>query len=189
MSSVFCGCYSLKNIPDISKWDVSYVLRMDNMFQGCSSLISLPDISEWKPLFLQNIKGIFYGCSSLISLPDISKWKIFFFLNNISKDDCSLLSFSLFSSSQDISKFDLDNNYSENSNLNQRCKLKESFDRSLFSSNSDDSIKKNISQKEEMNDNSNNNLNRKVFNEINMNYPHFENKDNELENYYENFYK
>ena len=51
---------------------------MKNMFKNCSSLADLPDISKWNVLSisrLNDIYNIFENCSSLITLPDISKWK------------------------------------------------------------------------------------------------------------------
>ena len=32
MSYLFCGCKNLKYLPNISKWDTSYVVTMDNLF-------------------------------------------------------------------------------------------------------------------------------------------------------------
>ena len=37
--------YSLKSLPDISKWNTSNVINMSYMFSGCTSLNSLPDIA------------------------------------------------------------------------------------------------------------------------------------------------
>ena len=38
---------SLRELPDISKWDISFVSNIRNLFYGCSSLKELPDISKW----------------------------------------------------------------------------------------------------------------------------------------------
>ena len=48
MSDMFSGCYSLNNLPDISKWNIQNVTNMSYMFCDCSSLNNLPDISKWK---------------------------------------------------------------------------------------------------------------------------------------------
>ena len=76
MNYLFEGCYSLKSLPDISRWNTSKVRKMKNMFNGCSSLNSIPDISKWKINYEIDIDGLFYGCNSLSTFPDISKWKI-----------------------------------------------------------------------------------------------------------------
>ena len=44
------------------------------MFYGCSSLKELPDISKWNTSKVNNITGMFYKCGSLKELSDISKW-------------------------------------------------------------------------------------------------------------------
>ena len=42
----FAGCSSLKEIPDISKWDIRKINNLSCLFYGCSSLQKLPNISE-----------------------------------------------------------------------------------------------------------------------------------------------
>ena len=74
-------CEFMKEIPDISKWNISNVKNMENLFWGCYSLVSLPDISKWNIKNVTLKKGMFCGCKSLTSLPDISKWE----MNNIEK--------------------------------------------------------------------------------------------------------
>ena len=76
ISHLFSNCKSLKSLPDISKWDTSNVKDMRKMFYNCISIITLPDISKWKTSNTDNIYGMFLGCESLITLPDISKWNI-----------------------------------------------------------------------------------------------------------------
>jgi len=44
---MFYNCYSLKSLPDISKWNINKIINMSNMFYYCNSLVSLPDISKW----------------------------------------------------------------------------------------------------------------------------------------------
>ena len=74
MNSMFSGCESLIILPDISNWDTSNVVGMNYMFSGCISLTQLPNISKWNIKNVINMRGIFSQCKSLISLPDISKW-------------------------------------------------------------------------------------------------------------------
>ena len=42
MSYMFYDCYSLNNLPDISKWDTKNVKDMRCMFSGCNSLNNIP---------------------------------------------------------------------------------------------------------------------------------------------------
>ena len=42
MSSMFSGCSSLNNLPDISKCDTKNVEDMSYMFDGCNSLKNIP---------------------------------------------------------------------------------------------------------------------------------------------------
>ena len=54
---LFYECSSLKELPDISKWNVNNVMAINNLFFNCSSLISLPDISKWN-IFNSNINNL-----------------------------------------------------------------------------------------------------------------------------------
>ena len=47
MLGLFSLCFSLENIPDISKWDIKNVDCLKGIFYQCSSLVSLPDLSKW----------------------------------------------------------------------------------------------------------------------------------------------
>jgi len=47
MSYMFCDCYSLISLPDISKINTSKINNMKSMFDVCNSLLSLPDLSKW----------------------------------------------------------------------------------------------------------------------------------------------
>ena len=73
MVGLFAGCLSLKELPDISKWNIEYSIDISFMFAGCSSLQNLPDISNWNTHNIINMYGLFYNCSSLSEIPDISK--------------------------------------------------------------------------------------------------------------------
>ena len=84
MKRVFSNCYSLKRLPDISKWITNNVKDISGIFENCISLIYLPDISKWNLPNITNITRMFYNCPSLISYPDIS---ILGFSNNVIKDD------------------------------------------------------------------------------------------------------
>ena len=58
---MFSYCYSLKSLPDISKWDIKKVTNIGDMFDRCKALESLPDISDWDTKNVINI-----GCLLVI---------------------------------------------------------------------------------------------------------------------------
>lgn len=60
-------------LPNISPWNTSNILLMDDMFSGCSDLIALPDISVRDLSSVKNISFIFNGFTLLISLPQLEK--------------------------------------------------------------------------------------------------------------------
>ena len=76
MSYMFCNCYKLKSLPDISNLETNKVKNMNNIFRGCSSLKSLPDISRWNTENVMDMSSMFLDCSSLETLPNISNWNI-----------------------------------------------------------------------------------------------------------------
>ena len=102
MKFLFAGCSSLKELPDISKWDLKNTKNISCMFAGCTSLIYLPDISKWKTQNILNMSGLFYNCSSLKSLPDISKWN----MNNVNDILAMFYKCSSLESLPDISKWE-----------------------------------------------------------------------------------
>ena len=105
MNGLFAGCSLLKELPNISKWDIQNVKDIGSMFAGCTSLISLPDISIWNTKNIINMNALFLNCSSLKLLPDISKWNI----NNVNDISCMFRSCSLLESLPDISKWNINN--------------------------------------------------------------------------------
>ena len=76
MSILFTKCSSLKELPDISKWNTKNVFTFSHMFFECVSLKSLPDISKWNMEKVSDFRYMFSGCTSLNSLPEITKWII-----------------------------------------------------------------------------------------------------------------
>ena len=55
MGFLFCGCSSLIDLPDISKWNVNNVINMNGIFSDCCSLQKLPDITNWFNIKENNI--------------------------------------------------------------------------------------------------------------------------------------
>ena len=64
---MFCECFSLKSLPDITEWDFSHVKKMRNMFYKCLSLTSFPnsDKLDKKVKHETEVIDIFDGCDSL----------------------------------------------------------------------------------------------------------------------------
>ena len=58
--------------PDISKWDVSNVKKMDYMFYECEEFNC--DISEWDVSNVEDSTEMFYKCKSFDQ--DLSKWNL-----------------------------------------------------------------------------------------------------------------
>ena len=116
MSCMFNLCSSLILLPNIDKWDTSYVKDMSGMFYLCSSLTCLPDISKWNTSNVKNMTSMFSKCKSLVYLPDISKWDI----SNVKYmgwmfNECSSLK-----SLPDISKWDI-SNVKDMNNMFSQC--------------------------------------------------------------------
>jgi surface protein len=74
MSYMFYKCSSIKEIPDISKWDIISVYNMNYMFSECSALSKFPNISKWNPENIQNFDGMFKNCKSILNLPYLSSF-------------------------------------------------------------------------------------------------------------------
>ena len=114
---MFSGCTSLKYLPDISKWDTNNIQFMDDLFSNCLSLKSLPDISKWNIKNVTNMRRLFYNCKSLKILPNISKWN----LKNITDIDYIFYGCSSLLSLPNISKWNTKNlnldNFFESSSL------------------------------------------------------------------------
>ena len=72
---MFKNCNNLALISSIPI-HIKYLKNPYALFDGCSSLKELPDISKWNTNNVTNMSYLFYDCSSLKELPDISKWNI-----------------------------------------------------------------------------------------------------------------
>ena len=122
IQSMFFGCSSLELLSDISKWNTKNLNRMACLFSGCSSLKSLPDISLWNTAKITAMMEIFADCSSLISLPDISKWDF----NNVKDTQNMFRNCSSLKSLPDISKWNT-NSIIHMSNMFKNCSALESL--------------------------------------------------------------
>jgi surface protein len=68
---MFSGCSSLLSFPDISNWNISNVIYMNDMFSGCNSLSFLPDISKWNTDKVTNMSYIFNTITSWLKSPKL----------------------------------------------------------------------------------------------------------------------
>ena len=75
MSCLFSFCFSLKSLPNISKWNTENVINMRSLFRGCQKLYDLPDISNWNTKNVTDMSYMLCSCG-VNNLPDISKWNI-----------------------------------------------------------------------------------------------------------------
>jgi len=138
---------------------------------GCSLIKKLPDISKWNTNNINNINNLFENCSLLTFIPNILKWKFHnkIQINNIFKGCKSLLVI------PDISKWNIS--------------IPECFNTSSFNSNS-------ISIKEIKSDSIisedimiNSGLSKDISSLKDINDKDFSNdKEQELSDYYDNFY-
>ena len=74
MQYMFCNCYKLKSIGDLSKWYISGVKDIHGMFSECKKLESIGDLSKWDVSNVKNTKWMFCNCYKLKSVGDLSKW-------------------------------------------------------------------------------------------------------------------
>ncbi len=72
MSSMFSGCSSITNIPNINQWDVSKVETMTSMFRGAGKFNA--DISNWKVGEVKFMNQMFY--EAIAFNQDISGWAV-----------------------------------------------------------------------------------------------------------------
>ena len=56
ISFLFSGCSSLKELPDISKWNLNNVNNISELFYGCSSLKELPEWMFFIKIFARHFK-------------------------------------------------------------------------------------------------------------------------------------
>ena len=75
MEDMFCFCDKLKNIIGIENLDVSNVEYANNMFYVCKKLVEL-DLTNWNPISLEYASYMFYGCSNLKIIKNIENWQL-----------------------------------------------------------------------------------------------------------------
>ena len=147
MSKLFC-CYEdylgpkYNDLnPDISKWDVSNVVSMDNMFYGCVNFNC--DISSWIVSNVVSMGYMFYHCENFnqdISQWDVSKavtmWYMFLGCKKFNQDisgwnvgnvwDMRSMFWGCEKFNQDLSGWDV-SKVEYNKNIFQSCPIKEEY--------------------------------------------------------------
>ena len=75
MENMFSFCDKLKNIIGIENLDVSKLEDATSMFYGCENLVEL-DLTNWNPVSLQNAQQMFFNCSNLKIIKNIENWQL-----------------------------------------------------------------------------------------------------------------
>ena len=61
MKVMFYQCFSLTNLPSISKWDIQNITDISFMFYNCKKL-DVSKITKWSINKVEEKINIFYGC-------------------------------------------------------------------------------------------------------------------------------
>ena len=75
MENMFSFCNKLKNIIGIENLDVSKLQRTNAMFYWCKNLVEL-DLTNWNPISLENMSNMFGYCSNLKIIKNIENWQL-----------------------------------------------------------------------------------------------------------------
>ena len=59
---MFQNCESLSSLPDVSKWNMNNVNKMNEMFKNCEMLNNWPKLSRWKIKEDTEKDNMFQGC-------------------------------------------------------------------------------------------------------------------------------
>lgn len=101
-TEIFSRCYNLKEIPDVSDWDVSNVNDLLQMFYSLHSITAPPDVSKWDVRKAGSTSYMFTSNFKLQQAPDIKNWKLesctfanymFYNCNKMPSPDFSLWTF------------------------------------------------------------------------------------------------
>ena len=74
MRSMFADCSSLTRV-NLSSFDTSNVISMNNMFVGCTNLTEITGLEQFNTSNVEDMGGMFARCSRLTSL-DLSSFDI-----------------------------------------------------------------------------------------------------------------
>ena len=75
MEDMFSQCTKLKKIIGIENLDVSKLEDANCMFYFCKNLVEL-DLTNWNPISLENASCMFYRCSNIKMIKNIENWQL-----------------------------------------------------------------------------------------------------------------
>ena len=75
MNDMFVECENIKKIIGIENLDVSKLESANSMFYCCKNLVEL-DLTNWNPVSLQHTYEMFSGCSNLKIIENIENWQL-----------------------------------------------------------------------------------------------------------------
>ena len=102
MEDMFSQCLKLKKIIGIENLDVSALKNANSMFSCCKNLVEL-DLTNWNTVLLENTSYMFYNCSNIKIIKNIENWQ----LTNIK--DVSFMFYNCVKLDVDLSNWDLTN--------------------------------------------------------------------------------
>ena len=75
MNDMFLACENIKKIIGIENLDVSKLENADSMFSYCENLVEL-DLTNWNPILLKTAWNMFSCCSNLKNIKNIENWQL-----------------------------------------------------------------------------------------------------------------
>ena len=75
MNDMFLECANIKKIIGIENLDVSKLEDATSMFSHCEKLVEL-DLTNWNPILLKNAWNMFSSCSNLKNIKNIENWQL-----------------------------------------------------------------------------------------------------------------
>ena len=75
MNDMFLECENIKKIIGIENLDVSKLEDATSMFSHCEKLVEL-DLTNWNPILLKNAWNMFSSCSNLKIIKNIENWQL-----------------------------------------------------------------------------------------------------------------
>ena len=75
MNDMFLECENIKKIIGIENLDVSKLENATSMFSHCEKLVEL-DLTNWNPILLKNAWNMFSCCSNLKNIKNIENWQL-----------------------------------------------------------------------------------------------------------------